>query len=87
MKLYILISTTILSCSPGRNGERGRKRKAAGPFGRRRFDGLQWTALPYQLNLKRTWMLRGSMFWVETVAGMTLPKAELPGDVLILSRP
>jgi hypothetical protein len=28
----------------------------------------------YQLNLNRTWIWRGRMFWVETVAGMMLPK-------------
>jgi hypothetical protein len=61
-------------------------KKSGGPFRSRRFP-LRTTPSFYQLNLKRTWMLRGSMFWVDTVEGMTLPKLALPVEVLMLSRP
>ena len=41
----------------------------------------------YQLNFKRTWIFRGSIFCVDTFAGITLPNLESSTEVLMLSRP
>jgi hypothetical protein len=49
-----------------------------------RFWLLPDVAASYQLNLKRTWIWRGSMFCVDTCDGKTLPKFALFGSVLMV---
>ena len=63
----------------------GYSQKKDGP--RRGRLSLPGKAVVYQKNLNRTWIWRGRMFWVDTLAGITPPKLALVGSVLRLSRP
>jgi hypothetical protein len=52
-----------------------------------RIGLLACSTRSYHMNLKRTWIWRGSMFCVDTCDGKTLPKLALLGSVLKSSRP